>query len=238
MSTSSETTATMEQVGAVVNRAQTDPAFRHQLLTSAIAALQSQGITMPPGMSLQVLENGSTRANLVVPAMPADLSADARQELASLAGSSTAPDSALDAYAKLIIDAWQNGSLKQQLLTDPAAVLAARGITIPAGVSVSAVEASAATSYLLLPSASASSTGSVTIGGVAESITDSLSSLTKLITAGAYLSGLAFSLSGILKFKQHKDNPTQIPVGTPIALLFVGAILLFLPSILNKTGTT
>ncbi len=41
-----------------------------------------------------------------------------------------------------------------------------------------------------------------------------------------------------MKFKQHKDNPTQIPIGTPIALIFIGAALLFLPSILSVTGNT
>ncbi|MGH9810113.1 MAG: type IV secretion protein IcmD, partial [Terriglobia bacterium] len=50
--------------------------------------------------------------------------------------------------------------------------------------------------------------------------------------------GLAFSIGAVMKFKQHKDNPTQIPIGTPIALIFVGAALLFLPSILSIAGAT
>lgn len=41
-----------------------------------------------------------------------------------------------------------------------------------------------------------------------------------------------------MKFKQHKDNPTQVPIGTPIALVFIAAALLFLPSILSVTGST
>jgi intracellular multiplication protein IcmD len=41
-----------------------------------------------------------------------------------------------------------------------------------------------------------------------------------------------------MKFKQHKDNPTNIPIGTPIALVFIAAALLFLPSILEITGGT
>jgi intracellular multiplication protein IcmD len=35
----------------------------------------------------------------------------------------------------------------------------------------------------------------------------------------------------ILHFKQHKDGPTQIPIGTPISLEFIAAALLFLPTI-------
>ncbi|KTD64987.1 hypothetical protein [Legionella shakespearei] len=76
------------------------------------------------------------------------------------------------------------------------------------------------------------------IGVVAAHVTDSFTSLTKLITAGSYLAGLAFSIGAIMKFKQHKDNPTQIPIGTPIALVFIAAALLFLPSILGVTGST
>lgn len=73
----------------------------------------------------------------------------------------------------------------------------------------------------------------LTIGGMAEAIADSFDSLAKLITAGSYLAGLAFSIGAIMKFKQHKDNPTQIPIGTPIALTFIAAALLFLPSIIG-----
>ena len=75
------------------------------------------------------------------------------------------------------------------------------------------------------------SSSGITVGDMADSITSSFTNLTKLITAGSYLAGIGFSTAAILKFKQHKDNPTQIPVGTPIALLAVSAALTFLPSI-------
>jgi len=77
-----------------------------------------------------------------------------------------------------------------------------------------------------------------TIGGMAEQITKSFTSLAKLITAGSYIAGLGFSIGAIMKFKQHKDNPTQIPIGTPIALVFIASALLFLPSILGVAGAT
>lgn len=77
-----------------------------------------------------------------------------------------------------------------------------------------------------------------TLGAMASSITNSFESVTRLITAGSYLAGLGFSIGAIMKFKQHKDNPTQIPIGTPIALIFIGAALLFLPTILGVAGQT
>ncbi|HAT6331884.1 TPA: type IV secretion protein IcmD [Legionella pneumophila] len=78
----------------------------------------------------------------------------------------------------------------------------------------------------------------VSLGKMASQITGSFTSLAKLITAGSYLAGLGFSIGAIMKFKQHKDNPTQIPIGTPIALIFIAAALLFLPSILGVAGVT
>lgn len=79
---------------------------------------------------------------------------------------------------------------------------------------------------------------SQTLGGMSDQIIKSFTSITKLITAGAYIAGVGFSVGAILKFKQHKDNPTNIPIGTPIALVFIAAALLFLPTILGVTGAT
>jgi len=79
---------------------------------------------------------------------------------------------------------------------------------------------------------------SKSLGNMASSMTGSFNSVAKLITAGSYLAGLGFSIGAIMKFKQHKDNPTQVPIGTPIALVFIAAALLFLPTILGVTGQT
>ncbi|MEM1243244.1 MAG: type IV secretion protein IcmD [Pseudomonadota bacterium] len=76
------------------------------------------------------------------------------------------------------------------------------------------------------------------LGQVAQNVTRTLDSVAKLITAGSYVAGFGFAIGAILKFKAHKDNPTQIPVGTPIALIFIAAALIFLPSIFGVTGKT
>jgi len=85
----------------------------------------------------------------------------------------------------------------------------------------------------------ASTSGSqLDVGTMSESIYNTFTKLTQLITGGSYLAGLGFSVAAIMKFKQHKDNPTQIPIGTPIALVFIAAALLFLPTILGIAGNT
>ena len=40
----------------------------------------------------------------------------------------------------------------------------------------------------------------------------------------------------LFKFKQHKENPQQAPLGTAITMLVVGAALLFLPAIIKPIG--
>lgn len=76
------------------------------------------------------------------------------------------------------------------------------------------------------------------ISGVATRVVSQLGAVTKLITAGAYVAGFGFGVGAIMKFKAHKDNPTQVPIGMPIALLFVAAALIFAPSFLKSAATT
>lgn len=86
--------------------------------------------------------------------------------------------------------------------------------------------------------ASAQLSGGSSIGTIATNITGSFAGIAKLITAAAYIAGVGFALSSILKFKQHKDNPQQVPIGTPIALLFIAAALIFLPTIFGIANQT
>lgn len=80
--------------------------------------------------------------------------------------------------------------------------------------------------------------GTQTIGSIALNLTHSFTGIAKLITAASYLAGGAFAVGAIMKFKQHKDNPTQIPIGTPIALIFIAAALMFLPTVYKSAGVS
>jgi intracellular multiplication protein IcmD len=77
-----------------------------------------------------------------------------------------------------------------------------------------------------------------TLGTMADLITSSFTSVTKLITAVSYLAGIAFAIGAILKFKQHKDQPGQIPIGQPIGLTVIAGALVFLPSVIYTLGYT
>lgn len=86
--------------------------------------------------------------------------------------------------------------------------------------------------------ASVSALAATDLGGLSSTIYSNFANLSKLITAGSYVAGLGFSIASIMKFKAHKDNPTQVQIGTPVALVMVAAALLFLPSILDTTSLT
>lgn len=76
----------------------------------------------------------------------------------------------------------------------------------------------------------------MTIGDMSENVTKSFKQIGELMIAVAYLAGVGFGISSVFKFKQHKDNPTQIPIGTPFALLAVSVVLVFLPGIYAPAG--
>lgn len=76
------------------------------------------------------------------------------------------------------------------------------------------------------------------IGAVAATAKSNLGALAQLITAGSYVAGMALGVAAIVKFKAHKENPTQTPISGGIALLFVSAALLFIPSVFTSTGGT
>lgn len=76
------------------------------------------------------------------------------------------------------------------------------------------------------------------LGTIAQNITGSFLQFGQLILAISFIAGLGFTMAAIFKFKQHKDNPTQIPLGTPIALLAIGIALIFLPGIIKPAGAT
>lgn len=75
-----------------------------------------------------------------------------------------------------------------------------------------------------------------TIQGFADNIKKTFSLLREVMTIAAYVAGVGFSMIGLFKFKAHKDNPAQIPLSTPIAMIAVSAGLLFLPTVFDTAG--
>ncbi len=77
-----------------------------------------------------------------------------------------------------------------------------------------------------------------TLGTLAGNIKKTFQDIAELMIGIAYVAGVGFFIASIFKFKQHKDNPTQIPMGTPIALLMIAVCLVFMPYIIQTSGAT
>lgn len=76
------------------------------------------------------------------------------------------------------------------------------------------------------------------LAGIVGNVQTNIQTLAPLLTIVAYISGIGFCIAGIVQFKAHKDNPTQVPLSKPMVYLGVGAALLFLPSIMASAGQT
>ncbi len=95
-----------------------------------------------------------------------------------------------------------------------------------------------ATGLSLLAGSAVAASGSNDLGFVANTVTNSMSNVSKLIGSLSYVGGVGFALAGIIKFKAHKDNPQQEPIGKAFVLIAVAAALIFLPSVIKSTGAT
>ena len=74
--------------------------------------------------------------------------------------------------------------------------------------------------------------------GVVNRLTAALGSFKQLIIVASYIAGIGFFMSGLIKFKAHRDAPTQVPLSAPIVLVCIGAALVFMPSIIQTAGET
>ena len=84
--------------------------------------------------------------------------------------------------------------------------------------------------------------GGNSFGSIARNITDAVESLPGLLTSLIYLVGLLLAVLGIMKIKDHVENPTQTPMKEGAVRLLTGGALFALPilmeAMLNAIGTT
>lgn len=59
-----------------------------------------------------------------------------------------------------------------------------------------------------------------------------------MLGGAGYLGGIAFGAAAALKFKQHRDNPTQVSIGFPLVYLTIAVGLVYMPSLLSEGRNT
>ena len=98
------------------------------------------------------------------------------------------------------------------------------------------VAALATTGFMLgLSDAYADTTG---FQGASENIQKSAQNIPELISTVAYIGGAGMGVAGVLKLKQHVDNPGQNPLKDGLVRLGAGGGLLALPFVLDSMTST
>jgi hypothetical protein len=152
----------LTQLGAVYDRAATDPAFRQQLLASPSATLAAAGLDVS-GLTIDAVENSAARADLLLPVKPAFVTDEEAKAAAEVPPDTSSPTAPLQRWAQLVFGSWTDSALRQRILTD-AAWLAAQLETAVAPLAVVEVPANSAT--VTVPASGSSSIGEMATSAV------------------------------------------------------------------------
>ena len=78
----------------------------------------------------------------------------------------------------------------------------------------------------------------IIFGDIAENITDSIANVPGLLSALSYLFGILLGVLGIMKIKDHVENPTNTPLKDGAIRLAAGGALFALPIIFEAMFET
>ena len=70
------------EIGKIIAKAWRDPAFKAELIANPAAALKAEGIDVPAGMTVTVVENTDKLFHLVLPPVPSDELSDEALDVA------------------------------------------------------------------------------------------------------------------------------------------------------------
>ena len=90
----------------------------------------------------------------------------------------------------------------------------------------------------MLASSAGTAEAANNFGSIASNINTSVSSLPGLISAIAYLFGVLLGVLGIMKIKDHVENPTQTPLKDGAIRLAAGGALFALPILMEAMTET
>ena len=67
-------------------------------------------------------------------------------------------------------------------------------------------------------------------------VLNSFDNIADLIGGFAYVMGMGFGVAAVLKFKQHRDAPTQVQIGHPLMYLTTSVGLIYFPSLITESA--
>jgi hypothetical protein len=105
-------------------------------------------------------------------------------------------------------------------------------------LAVQAAAAAGALAASLPAEAQAQTQTGVDFGDIARNVTDSIGQLPALLSGIAYMMGLMLGVLGILKLKDHVENPSQTPMKDGAIRLASGGALFALPIVFEAMKNT
>lgn len=78
----------------------------------------------------------------------------------------------------------------------------------------------------------------LSLGCIATRMTGGATSVVDMLLGLSFVSGWGFIIAAIFKFKQVRENPTQVPVSTPFAFLLTAMLLIFIPGLMTTGAVT
>lgn len=75
----------------------------------------------------------------------------------------------------------------------------------------------------------------VGLGQVAGNATTATDLMTSVLCDIFYVIGIAFVVASVVKFREHRDNPSQTPLMRPVMFLIIGLLIGVFPFIIQWT---
>lgn len=76
------------------------------------------------------------------------------------------------------------------------------------------------------------------VGDVMGSVTTNTGPIPTLLTSLSYVTGVGFTIMGLIKMRDYVDNPSQNYMKDALARLGIGAALILLPFVINVAANT
>jgi RsiW-degrading membrane proteinase PrsW (M82 family) len=69
----------------------------------------------------------------------------------------------------------------------------------------------------------------LSLGRVADNITEPIQVVSAFVSVGCLIVGVACLFATVVKYFEHRRSPLHVPISTVVWLLIIGLLLLFLP---------
>lgn len=78
----------------------------------------------------------------------------------------------------------------------------------------------------------------ISIGEAAQNLLLPVGAFASIIYSMCYVLGAAFIMGSMIRFKEHRQNPSQTPISRPIAIFIFGLVFIVIPIIAKLSSSS